>query len=79
MNFKVKNYLLGRENEITYVVFFGYITHLSIQERKQKRAEDAKNTAPAKTPLEATRQMLKRKVHFVLFLLHAEKILKIFC
>ncbi|KAG1331298.1 transcription factor IIIB 60 kDa subunit [Cocos nucifera] len=33
----------------------------SKKERKQKRAEEAKNSTPARTPLEATRQMLKRK------------------
>ncbi|KAM0940129.1 putative transcription factor TFIIB, brf1, TBP-binding domain-containing protein [Dioscorea sansibarensis] len=30
-------------------------------ERRQKRAEEAKNSAPAQTPLEATYKMLKRK------------------
>ncbi|RWW50142.1 hypothetical protein BHE74_00043630 [Ensete ventricosum] len=33
-----------------------------IQERKKRRAEESKNAAPAQTPLEATRQMLKKKV-----------------
>lgn len=33
----------------------------SKKDRRQKRAEEAKNSTPARTPLEATRQMLKRK------------------
>ncbi|MQL68459.1 hypothetical protein Taro_000761 [Colocasia esculenta] len=34
---------------------------LHSRERKQKRAEEAKNSAPPRTAAEATRQMLKRK------------------
>ncbi|CAL9119704.1 unnamed protein product [Musa textilis] len=33
----------------------------SRKERKKRRAEESKNAAPAQTPLEATRQMLKKK------------------
>lgn len=38
-----------------------YLNH-HLQERRQKRAAEAKNAAPPRTAAEATRQMLAKKV-----------------
>lgn len=49
--------------------FFSAIMQSRIQERKKRRAEESKNATPAQTPLEATRQMLKKKVLFLVNLI----------
>lgn len=42
--------------------FYLFSVDLYLQERQQKRAAEAKNTVPAQTAAEATRQMLTKKV-----------------
>lgn len=50
--------------ELLFVVLCAYVVYFDSQDRKQKRADDAKKP-PAQNAADATRQMLESKVHMV--------------